>query len=204
MEALYALAIAVAALLVAAGVSLFTRKILDRQAQLAKQVNELAGVLRVRTVAEAGPYESFHDVLSSRLPTTRLDVWAVSGWTVLQPEVVERLLEAGVVIRALLLDPASETWLLKEHSWLAAEARQTLERVHELVRSSRSLEIRLYQESQFQMLLFVDNDRAFVSSFFPITSHLRLVYEIAPGDKSLYQLYREAFEYVWQRSIKFN
>lgn|SRR5215471_4885217 len=132
MEAIYAAGVAVAALIVAAGVSFFTKTILDRQTELAKQMNELAGGLQIRRVSDAGPYDSFREVLTTRPPNRRLDIWAVSGWTLLQPHIVQLLLQRGVEIRALLLDPHSKAASFIGQPWLVGETTDTLRIRHKI------------------------------------------------------------------------
>jgi hypothetical protein len=202
MMTLSALGITAAAVVVAAAVSVLTVRILNRRLLVAKQINEAAGVRDVRIRDEARPYESFREVLSSTPPGARLDMLAVSGWTVLQPDILQTLIRARVAIRALLLDPVSGESLLAEEPWLADETRRTLAHL-QAIGDSTYLQVRLYQGLQTQTLLFLDEHRVFVSSFFPITSHPRLVFEIAPGERSLYGLYRDAFEYIWTHSKVF-
>lgn len=197
MQIWYAVLIVAAALVVGAAVTFFTKKMLETQKKIAVEVNRLAGVRGIFSETKA---TGFRSILATSPPRTRLDVLAVSGWTVLQPQVMTPLLEAGVEVRALLLDPKVEVDLLADAPWMRQQTIDTIHRLANLRRPSASFRVRLYQAPQLQTLLFLDDDRLYVSSFPPVTSRSSLVFEIGPGEKSLYQLYRDAFEFLWERS----
>jgi hypothetical protein len=202
VEVLNAVLTIVAGLLIAWSVSLVTNRVLAARQKSAKELNELAGVVSVLSFDVLDHFASLADVLRARPPQRTISMLVVSGRSVFRnPATLLDSLQ-GIRLRILLLDPNSEEPLLVENPWLAQETRDTLStiRTWASTHQAEEFEVRLYRGVQLQMLMFVDDDRLFVSSFFPVSSASRIVSEIRPGGKSLYQIYREGFEYVWQRS----
>jgi hypothetical protein len=189
--------------LVAWFVGFITKRVFARQQLTAKQLNELAGVLSVQAIDEAERFGSLAEVIKKRPPRESIRLLAVSGRSVFSPPILSTLLQNTIKIQALLLDPTCDDPLLREHPWLVTETRDTLALLQQKRtedNGSRSIDVRVYRGAQLQLLMFIDDDRLFVSSFFPVASMQRLVYEIRPGERSLYRLFKEGFEYTWRHS----
>ncbi len=198
---LVGLASAVAAM--AAGV--VSNLIFKRQRGLAMELEHMAGIERIEETKGKQPLTSLSQALKKNEPYTSLRILAISGASIFKNEpTVKNLLGRGVDIDIMLLDPESNNWLFKQHPWLQDETRETLNLLKDLARSlndqSGKLSIRLYPQPLLELLMFIDNKHLFLSSYFPIASTTRLIYQIRQGEQSLFKLYDEALRFLWDTS----
>ena len=187
-------------------VGFVSRTILARQEQFANNLQQMAGIQSIEWVEEETPFTSFAQVLEEHEPRQQLNVLATSGVSLLSEgeDALHGLLNRGVSIRIMLIDPNSDSnWLAKEYDGMSAikDNLSTLRRIAKSTQSpSGQLEIRLYPQPVLENLMFVDGDRLFISSYLPSLPYNRLIYEVRKGEQSLYNLYRPAFDFVWRYS----
>jgi hypothetical protein len=206
MSTLTIMLLGIIALAVALTVGWVSSRILERQKQLAQRVDELAGILQIKE-SRTKPFWSLGEALAQYQPKRHLRILAVSGASVLHDKAyLETLLRNGIRIDVLLLDPTSTNPLYERHKWLKEECKGNLEKIASFPSElSKNLTVRLYSYPLLEMLMFIDGEHLFLSSYFPITDSRRLIYEIhKTGDKSLYNLYDEAIRFVWDVSIPKN
>jgi hypothetical protein len=187
---------------VALTVGWVSSKILERQKQLAQKVDELAGILGIRE-SKTKEFWSLAEVLTQYAPKKHLRILAVSGESVFKDRVFfENLLRSEIKIDILLLDPTSTNPLYERHKWLLEECKSNLKKITDFTPELlKNLSVRLYPHPLLEMLMFIDGERLFLSSYFPITDSRRLIYEIQKaGEKSLYNLYDEAIRFIWDVS----
>jgi hypothetical protein len=204
MELVAFLLIASVAIAVAIAVTVVSRTILARQEQLARRIEQMAGIQQIERVYDKMAMPSFAKILEEHTPASRLRLLAVSGGSVLRNyELLSVLLRRGVRIQILLLNPKSEGGLYGEHTWLLEETKASLNLLRNLSKypgDAHNLEVRFYQQPMLEMLMFVDDDWLFLSSYLPVYRQSRLVYAIKRGEQSIYNLYEEAFQFLWENS----
>jgi hypothetical protein len=177
------------------------------QRKLAKDLEQMAGIQAIERLEDRVPYTSFAQVISEHEPLQQLDILATSGASLLSEDEtpLKRLLNRGIDIKIMLLDPNSESnWLSKEYAGLTATEPNldTLKRIAQTSGSgSGLLSVRLYPQPVLENLMFLDDERLFISSYLPSPlSRNRLIYEVRKGERSLYNLYEPAFDFLWRHS----
>jgi hypothetical protein len=189
-----------------------SRRILIGQEQVAKKLEEMAGVQSinhidekaVQEVGEKAPFKSLAQILRANQPVSRIRIITLSGATSIlrNDNVLIDLLNRGIKVDLMLLDPESGNLFFEENPRLLQDIKSNLGILTKIQHGEYQgrLSIRLFAQPVFQMLMFIDDNQLFVSSFVPIASSRHLIYEIRNGDKSLYNLYEPMFEFLWERA----
>jgi hypothetical protein len=193
-------------------VSYVSRSILTGQEQVAKKLEEMAGIQSIshldeqpnQRVGEKTPFKSLAQIIRANQPVNRVRIVTLSGATSMlrNDKILLDLLNKGVKVDLLLLDPESGDLFFEESPRLLQDTKSNLDVLVKMRRDGyqERLSIRLLTQSPFQMLMFIDDSQLFVSSFVPLASPRHLVYEIRNGDKSLYNLYEPMFDFLWDRA----
>jgi hypothetical protein len=174
-----------------------------RQKEAAADLQESAGVRSIERIDEQGDYKSLNAALQQHPPRYRLRVLVTSGLSLIQTdrELLTQQLQRGVAVDVLMLDPDSNNPLFSEHSWLQKESAATGQALSRLnIQHPDLLRVRFHSQTLLELLMFIDEDRLFLSSYFPLARSERFVYQISNGPRSLYRLYNDAFEYLWSRA----
>ncbi|HEX8131066.1 MAG TPA: hypothetical protein VF527_18340 [Pyrinomonadaceae bacterium] len=196
---------AIASTVVALATGVVSSYIVAKQKNLALRLEKMAGIERVEEIEGIRPLISLADALKKHEPKQSLRILVVSGASVIQKDsTLNNLLERGIDIEVMLLDPESDNWLFRQYPWLQDETRQSLNHLKEVAQSprknSRNLSIRLYPQPLLELLMFIDNEHLFLSSYFPIASSTRLIYQIRRGEQSIFKIYDEGFNFLWNSS----
>jgi hypothetical protein len=193
-------------------VSYLSRRILIGQEQVAKKLDEMAGVQSISNLDEQSnqqareetSFKSLAQILRVNQPVSRIRILTLSGATSMlrNDKILLDLLNKGIKVDLMLLDPESDSLFFEESQRLLQDTKSNLDILVKMQHDGHqgNLSIRLITQQAFQMLMFIDDSQLFVSSFIPLASPRHLIYEIKNGDKSLYNLYEPMFEYLWNHA----
>lgn len=196
-------------LVVALAVNFVSARILQGQKELKEAVQTMAGLRKVRRLVFGSSTSTLSDLLQGRRPTRSLLILGNTGSVAVRGDdnFLVDMLRTGVRVNILLLDPASHNWLFEVCPECRNELTESLVALNNIFRQSGpkqyDLNVKLYVSPPFESLVFVDDDYLFLFRGFPRGVAGRLVYEIEPGPESLYELYREAYEFLWEASKVF-
>lgn len=192
-------------------VGFMSQKIFTRQEQLARKLEEMAGIQSINQFDEKATdvperetsHKSLAQVVRINQPEKNLKILTLSGAnSLLRTGILQDLLARGVDVDLMLLSPKSKSLFFELYPHLLHDIEKNLKFLKKIQtgKYQGNLSVRCFDQAVFQMLMFVDDDLLFLSSFVPASSAPKLVYEIKSGDKSLYNLYKPVFEFIWDQA----
>jgi|GEM_PF-6565018 len=192
-----------------------SRDIFIKQQQTAKILEDMAGIQSITNFSEKislsaeerRSFKSLAHILRENSPVKKLRILTLSGATSLlrSDEILLSLLKNGVDVDLMLLDPKSDNLFFEEFPRLLEDINLNLAKLVEIEENvtQGKLSIRFFRQPVFEMLTFIDDEQLFVSSFVPASTK-SLIYEIRNGDKSLYNLYKPMFDFLWDNAEPVN
>ena len=168
----------------------------------------ISGIQNVHIIKEITPFTTGLEILERNEIKRHLRILSpTSKLPFEQGSYLQRLLDKGISLELLLLDPRVEASLYGSASQETENSQVSMISVMQIVAnlnkaSNRHINLRVKFHTHYvpEVLIFVDSDRLFLYSFLPYLSSSRFVYQIVPGEGSLYNLYNEAFHFLWNTS----
>jgi len=205
MDIVISIALILVSITVVGLVGYVSRRILVRQEELAKQLQKMAGVQNIEQIGDETTFRSLAQILKANQPTKRLRILTLSGATSLlrNDGILLDILSRGVDVELMLLDPKVDNLFFNEYPRLLDDIKSNLEKLTKLGRDAKNhgrLSVRLFTQPVFHMLIFIDDNQLFISSFVPVDSSNRLIFEVRNGESSLYKLHEPVFEFLWSHA----